>query len=307
MHLVIGSTSCFGRAVVEALGDAGEPVSVLDDGWRSPEAVVAAARGCRSITVAVELPMERWDPDLVRLAESVCLAAEPTGATILVPSNLYGFKVVYDVPLPANPPAADINDVPCEPGRVRDAMEATYAQLAELHGHRVIVVRAGDTFGPGCTAWPAADMVAAARAKRPIPWPGATDVGHSFTYVPDLARLGVHALLGPPLPRPRRAPDLEEDADLPPWSPLEVYALHGHLAPGAAAWAQLLGAPGARRVARPWLHLQGLWSASHRQIREVLYTWTGAMFLDERESRAWLTGFTETPLAVAIERTLRHG
>ena len=31
------------------------------------------------------------------------------------------------------------------------------------------------------------------------------------------------------------------------------------------------------------------------------------MVLDERESRAWLTGFTETPLAVAIERTLRHG
>ena len=44
------------------------------------------------------------------------------------------------------PPLADANDRRCEPGRVRDQIEATYAQLAELCGNRVIVVRAGDKF-----------------------------------------------------------------------------------------------------------------------------------------------------------------
>ena len=306
MHLVVGSTSCFGRAVVAALTEAGEAVRTLDAGWMDVQTVIDASRDCVSITAAVELPMHRWDPELTRLGENICAAAEPTGAAILLPSSLYGFKVVYDVPLPADPPLADINDAPCEPGRIRDAIEATYAQLAELKAHRVIVVRAGDAFGPGSKEWPAADMIASARAGRPIPWPGPTDVGHSFTYLPDLARLGVRALLGPPLPRPQRTAEELADPDLLPLSPLEVYCLHGHLAPNATAWARALGAPSARRTPQAWVHAQALWSAEHRQIREVLYTWSGGIFLDDRGSRAWVTDFSETPLEAAIAQTLRH-
>lgn len=306
MHLVIGSTSCFGRAVVAALSEAGEEVRTLDTGWMDLQTVVDAARDCVSITAAAELPMHRWDPELTRLAENICAAAEASGATILLPSSLYGFKVVYDVPLPADPPLADINDAPCEPGRVRDAIEATYAQLAELHGHRVIVVRTGDAFGPGSIEWPAAGMVAAARAGQPVPWPGPSEVGHSFTYLPDLARLGVRALLGPPLPKPLRTAEELADPDLPPASPLEVYALHGHFVANAATWARALGARGARRTPKAWVHAQALWSPEHKHIREVLYTWSGGIFLDERASRAWVPGWSETPLDVAITETLRH-
>ncbi len=310
MHLVVGSGSCFGRAVVAELRAAGEPVHLLDAGWLDLDTIIAAMRACSplcvSITVAVELPMSRWDPELLRLAESVCAAAELVGATILLPTGLYGFKVVYDVPLPADPPLADVNDTPCEPGRIRDAIEATYAQLAELRGNRVVMVRAGDTFGPGGVAWPAAGMFEAARAKSAIPWPGPAGMGHSFTFLPDLARLGVRALLGPPLPRPQLSAEQLDDPDLPPQSPAEVYALHGHLVPGAKAWAERLGAPGVRRIPQVWTHAVGQFRTEERLISEVLYTWAGAIFLDDRRTRSWIPGFEETPLADAVAQTLAY-
>lgn len=307
MHLVIGPDTCFGRAAVEALEAAGESVRRLDapaDGWPDIEQVVDAAVGCVSIVVAVERPIHRWEPDLVRLAEAVCAAAEATGAAVLLPSTLYGYKVIYDVPLPPEPPLADANDRRCEPGRVRDQIEATYAQLAELCGNRVIVVRAGDTFGPGSTLWPVGPMVEAARARRAIPWPGSTAVGHAFTFLPDLARLGVRALLGAPLPKPERTQEELDDPDLLPPSALEVYALHGHLAPDAAAWATALGAPGARRVPHAWLRARALWDPAHASIAEVLYTWEGSLFLDDRRTRRWMPDFAETPIADAVRRTL---
>ena len=307
MHLVVGSNSCFGRATVAALQEAGESVRTLEapaEGWLEIDTVVAAAEGCVSITAAVERPMNAWYPDLVRFADAVCAAAEITGATVLVPSGMYGFKVIYDVPLPPEPPPADANDRPCEPGRVRDQIEATYAQLADLSGNRVIVVRAGDTFGPGSLAWPAAEMVRAAAAGRRVPWPGHPSVGHAFTFVPDLARLGVRALLGAPLPKPMLTAEEQEDPDRLPPSPLEVYALHGHLLADAAAWASALGAPGALRVPHTWIRARALWDAAYAKLPEVLYTWEGSIFLDDRRTRRWMPDFTETPLADAIRETL---
>ncbi len=307
MHVVVGAGSCFGRATVAALEAAGERVRAVGEDWRDADAVMAAATGehpCLSITAAVELPIHRWQPDLVRLADNVCAAAEATGAAVLFPSGLYGYKVIYDVPLPADPPLADVNDRRCEPGRLRDAIEATYAQLAELSGNRVVLVRSGDWFGPGAVAWPAAEMMAAARSKGAVPWPGDPARGHAFTFLPDLARLGVRALLGAPLPRPSRTTEELEDPDLPPQSRLEVYALHGHMLPNGGAWAEALGASGVRRVPHTWVRAQGLWSAEHKLLSEVLYTWEGGIFLDERATRAWLPDWSPTPLPDAIRQTL---
>ena len=274
--------------------------------WEDPGAVARAAAGgpCASITAGLELPMHRWDRDLVRLADNICAVAEQTGAAVLFPSNLYGFKVIYDVPLPADPPLADVNDRRCEPGRLRDAIEATYCQLAELSGNRVIVVRAGDTFGPGAIAWPAAEMVARARVKAPIRWPGKPSIGHSFTYVPDLARLGVRALLGAPLPKPHRTAEELADPDLAPQSPLEVYALHGHLVANAAEWAQVLGSPRAERLPHAFIRARGLVSPEHKLLADVLYTWEGSLFLDERQTRAWMPDWQHTPLTEAAREAV---
>ena len=168
----------------------------------------------------------------------------------------------------------------------------------------MIVVRSGDTFGPGSTAWPAAEMFSAARSARAIPWPGPSTLAHSFTYLPDLARLGVRALLGPPLPKPVRTEEELADPDLPPLSPLETYALYGHLTANAAEWAKRLGAPGLRRVRHAWIRMQALWSPEHRLIREVLYTWHGGIFLDDRTTRRWFPDWQETPVETAIAETL---
>ncbi|MSP54568.1 MAG: hypothetical protein EXR69_03030 [Myxococcales bacterium] len=306
MHVVVGSQSCFGRAAVAALRAAGEEVRTVDADWEDPSAVARAAAGgpCASITAGLELPMHRWHRDLVKLADNICAAAEQTGAAVLFPSNLYGFKVIYDVPLPADPPLADVNDKRCEPGRLRDAIEATYSQLAELSGNRVIVVRAGDTFGPGAIAWPAARMVSCAKAKAAIPWPGNRSVGHSFTYLPDLARLGVRALLGAPLPKPLRTAEELADPDLAPQSPLEVYALHGHLVANAAEWARALGSPGARWLPHAFIRARALVGSEHRLLAEVLYTWEGSLFLDERQTRAWMPDWQGTPLPEAAREAV---
>ena len=48
-------------------------------------------------------------------------------------------------------------------------------------------------------------------------------------------------------------------------------------------------------------------SSSCRQIREVLYTWQGGIFLDDRATKAWLPDFAETPIAAAVAETLKHG
>ena len=87
-------------------------------------------------------------------------------------------------------------------------------------------------------------------------------------------------------------------------SPLETYALHGHLLENAAAWARALGSPGARRVPHTWIRARGLVSPEHKLLSDVLYTWEGSLFLDERQTRSWLPDWQPTPLDDAIRETL---
>jgi len=85
----------------------------------------------------------RFAPLESPLGETVLAAAQATGATVMIPGNVYnygtGVSVDMDETMTARPDT--------EKGRIRVQLEALFADAAAARGVRTIVIRAGDFFG----------------------------------------------------------------------------------------------------------------------------------------------------------------
>jgi nucleoside-diphosphate-sugar epimerase len=147
-------------------------------------ALVAACSGAAVVLNALNPDYTAWDEKLMPLAHNVIAACEASGATQLLPGNVYNFG--YGV-RPGM--AEDMAQTPSTPkARVRIAMEDLFRRRAAEVGVQTLVLRAGDFYGgrrPG--GW--LDMFILGKLRRGIfTWPGPMDVPHAFAYLPDLAR-----------------------------------------------------------------------------------------------------------------------
>lgn len=308
MHLVLGATGGFGGAMVRALRARDLPVRALvrdpararlpagvevvpGDATRLTD-LVGAAKGCDTITHGLNLPYAQWDPGMIDLTHHVVEASGLSGATVIFPGNVYGFKTIYGVPLQPDAPQLDMTDRPNRKGRLRNLLEDHLAQNAELRNVRTIVVRAGDFYGPGVDNGLVGPMFRAAVAGTPVQWLGRADVAHNFTYVDDVAAAAVGLL---------------ELADRPIY---EVVAVAGETFPNAAAWAAAL----AKAAGRPSLKVQvvpnwqvklfGLWNRDAREFAELLYQWEDALLLDDTRTRTLLPDYRPTPPEEALAATV---
>jgi nucleoside-diphosphate-sugar epimerase len=199
--LVLGATGGVGSAVAEKLLQRGYSVRALHRDaatqarktpqfeWVGGDAmnrdeVVAAADGVELIVHAVNPPGYRnWGTLVLPMIENTVAAAEAVGARILMPGTIYNFgPEVFDTVTEDSPQ----NPVTVK-GGIRVALEQQL-EAAAGRGTQVILVRAGDFFGPGAgNNWFAQAVVKPGAPLKSISNPAAPGVGHQWAYLPDVA------------------------------------------------------------------------------------------------------------------------
>ena len=304
LALVIGATGGIGGAVADRLLAGGWRVRALhrdpetarrssgreglewDRGDAMVEAdVVAAAQGARLIVHGANPPGYRnWAGLAMPMLASTIAAAKASGARILFPGNVYNFGP------DAWPVAAE--SAPQNPltrkGRLRVEMERSLAQS----GAKVLIVRAGDFFGPAPGGnWLAQGLVKAGRPIAAVTYPGPLDRPHAWAWLPDLAESMVR-LAG--------RDDLAQ---------VEVFHHRGHAVTGAELVAALEAAAGRRLAVRklPWLALRAIapFNETFREMLEMRYLWDEALVLDNARLVARLGVEPHTPIVQALRLALQ--
>ncbi|HEY1875230.1 MAG TPA: SDR family oxidoreductase [Steroidobacteraceae bacterium] len=208
LALVLGASGGIGSEAARQLRDAGWQVRALKRGLASEEEqrdgvtwlrgdamsrddVMRAARGCAVIVHAVNPPGYRsWAELVLPMLDNTVAAAIAERATIVLPGTVYNY----------GPDALPVitEDAPQNPATRKGAIRAELERrlrAATRHGARVIIVRAGDFFGPQAgNNWFSQGLVKPGQPVAVVSLPGDRGVGHQWSYLPDVARTMVELL-----------------------------------------------------------------------------------------------------------------
>lgn len=178
------------RSATEA-GEQREGVTWLRGDAMSRADVMRAAEGCSVIVHAVNPPGYRdWEKLVLPMIDNTVAAARAQRATIVLPGTVYNFG-------PDAFPMVD-EESPQHPETRKGAIRVLLEQRLEdasRQGARVIIVRAGDFFGPRVgNSWFAQGMLRPGRPVSSISNPSTPGVGHQWAYLPDVAQTIVKLL-----------------------------------------------------------------------------------------------------------------
>lgn len=181
--LILGSSGVFGAAAARAFAAAGWQIRRFD---RKTDDMIRGAQGADVIVNAMNPPAYHdWKTLLPRITAQVIAAAKASGATVIVPGNVYVFGTQpgrWDEATPHRPVARK--------GSIRAELEAAYRKAA-ADGVRTIILRGGDFIDPG-NAKTILDMVALkGLAKGRMTAMGRPDVRRAYAYIPDMTRAAV--------------------------------------------------------------------------------------------------------------------
>ena len=308
--LVIGATGSFGAHATLTLLKRGWRIRALardpaaaaaKAGWAMPidwvkgdalsaADVLAAARGVRLIVHGANPPGYRnWRGLALPMLATTIAAAEAHGARIVFPGTVYNYAPDAGLRIAEGAPQAPVT----RKGNIRVEMESMLAK-ASRDGAKVLIVRAGDFFGP---AAPNSALVWLTRRRggqvRGVLAPGPANVGHAFAYLPDLAETTARLI--------------EREAEL---ADFEVFHFSGHWLP---RWDDLLasvrrvtGQPNLPGQAFPWPLIIALspFVETFRELLEMGYLWRRPIGLDNGKLTAFLGAEPHTPLDSAIAATL---
>ncbi len=308
--LVVGATGGIGGEMVRQLAAAGWEVQAMHRNpaqvastspavtWLQGDAmnrvdVMAGAQGCKVIVHAVNPPGYRgWGEHVLPMLDNTVAAAIAQGATVVLPGTVYNF---------APDTFADLNEDSVQQpltrkGLIRAEMERRLQHATTL-GARVIIVRAGDFFGPGAgNNWFTQGLLKAGRALRHINLPGAPGVGHQWAYLPDVARTMMRLLA--------------VSETLPAWA---VFHMRGHWDADGLQMADAIRRVVVRRGGRepvlrafPWWLVRAAspFTETFREMLELRYLWQVPLRLRNDRLLRRLGEEPHTPLLEAVEATL---
>lgn len=278
--LILGATGRFGRAAALAFEQAGWQVDRFRRGQGS---LAQAAQGAAVIVSAWNPPYPDWAAQVPELHRQVIAAAKASGATVIVPGNVYVFGAQTPMPWSETSHHAAQNPL----GRIRVEMEAAYRDSSA----QVILLRAGDFLDTEPSGNWFDAMITAKLGKGRFVYPGRPDIPHAWAYLPDLARAAVELA--------------EIRADLPRCLdvPFEGYTLSGQEIL-AQVNSHLEIQARLRQMSWLPLHLAGPFWPMGRCLLEMRYLWDTPHRLDGGLLRSILPGFKATPLAEALPRCL---
>ncbi len=296
--IVLGAKGRFGNAAARAFAEAGwqvtafarnwdkapaAPIQTLEGDARDPATLAAACQGVDVIVNALNPLYENWVRDLMPMAQAVIAAAKASGATVIIPGNVYNYG--------AEGPELWTETTPWHPttrkGRLRVEMENAFRNA----GVRTIVLRGGDFITGGMTTnWFEAHIAKASRKGRTM-YPGPRDRIHAWAYLPDMARAAVQ---------------LAERREQ--FAAFEEFGFDGYTLTGAELIDEIARATGKTQKvsAMPWplLRLLGLFNRRMREVSEMQYLWNIPHRMDGRKLERTLPDFRQTPVAEAMQQAL---
>ncbi len=253
--------------------------------------VLAASKGVSLVVHAANPPgYKNWKGTALPMLESSIAAAKAARARLVFPGTVYNygpetFPLVAET-APQNPRTRK--------GAIRAAMEERLKRASE-HGVSVLIVRAGDFFGPYATQnnWFGQGIVKPGKPLRSVAYPGSHKVGHAWAFLPDLAETIA------------RLVDRETDLAV-----FDTFHFGGHWfnegVEMARATARVAGISEARVKGMPWfaIYLLAPFSETFREMLEMRYLWKKPLQLDNRKLVAFLGQEPHTPLDRALRVTL---
>ena len=307
--LVLGATGGVGGEAARQLRDAGWRVRALKRGqtedridrngltWLRGDAmrredVARAARGC-SVIVHEDNPpgYRRWGELVLPMIDNTIAAAITERATILLPGTVYNYGPDAFPLLTEEAPQHPLT----RKGAIRVELERRLLAASGL-GARVIVLRAGDFFGPRTgNSWFSQGLVTPGRPVAAVKLPGDPGVGHQWAYLPDVARTMV-ALLG------------QRSA----LAPFENFHMAGHWDEDGLRLATSVQRAVARHGGRaslrafPWwlVRLASPFVPTLRELLEMRYLWRTPVRMGNARLQAVLGDEPRTPLDLAVVNTL---
>ncbi len=308
--LVIGITGSFGGHTAQALLKRGwtiralarnpqaaaqkagprTPIEWIEGDAMNPADVMAAAEGASVIVHGANPPGYRnWRGLAIPMLRATIAAAEHNGARIVFPGNVYNFPPDSGAHIAEDAPQAPIT----RKGKIRVEME-TMLRIAGGRGARVLIVRAGDYFGPAAPnsalSWQTTRSHGRLRSVYAV---GRGDVGHAFAYLPDLGETTARLL--------------DREADL---ADFDVFHFGGHWLERAdelaASIRRVTGAPKLPVRPFPWAMVYGLspFVETFRELIEMRYLQDKPIGLDNAKLVAFLGTEPHAALDAAIRATL---
>jgi len=306
MALVLGATGGIGGAVARNLLKRGWHIKALtrdigkagktagDFEWIAGDAlnpvdVSKAAEGVSLIVHAVNPPGYRdWEKLVVPMLDNTIAAAKQVGARVLLPGTVYNF----------GPDAFPVlgEDSPQHPvtrkGRLRVMMEQRLKD-ASASGLDVLIVRAGDFFGPkAANNWFSQGLVTPGKPVSLVSNPSRRGIGHQWAFLPDVAETMAQLV--------DRAETLPRFA---------VYHMEGFWdADGmqmAAAIRRVVGRPVKIRSFPWWIvPIMAPFNAFMHELKEMRYLWKQPLRMTNTRLAGTLAAEPRTPIDEAVRQTL---
>lgn len=279
--LVLGASGNFGGRAAEAFAAAGWTVRTYKRG----SDMTTAAKGAGLIVNGMNPPnYHHWDRLIPAITAQVITAAQSSGATVLLPGNVYVYGSQPGPWGPARPQR------PCSrKGAIRVAMEAEY-RAASRKGLRVIILRGGDFVDPvsAGTIWRMVMLKGLARGR--LTAMGDPSARRAYAWLPDMAHAAV---------------ELAGRSDLPAFADVPFAGVSVSMDEIAARLAVLTGRP--MKIGRfPWwaLRLAAPFWELGRELGEMRYLYDLDHALDPGPMRALLPGFRATGLDAMLSAHL---
>ncbi|UYV36642.1 epimerase [Rhodobacteraceae bacterium D3-12] len=261
----------------------------LADGWtmrrfnRATDDMTKAAMGADVIVNGLNPPnYHNWVKLIPAITKQVITAAKASGATVIIPGNVYHFGNVGGEWSETTPPA------PCaRKGQIRLDMERAY----RASGVQTIILRAGDFIDPDRNGDVLSTVLLPRIKSDRIIAPGPTELLHSYAYLPDWANAAVRLA--------NKRGDLSGFEDIPfPGHSFTLSELRSELETILNRNVSFSRFPwGLLRLASPFWELA-------RELREMRYLWETPHTLSSRRFDELLPDFPATPLGDVLRSAL---
>ncbi len=273
--LILGPSGKIGTHAARAFAASGWEVRNYKRGTDMTE----AAQGVDVIVNGLNPPnYANWEENIPRITNQVIAAAKASGATVIIPGNVYIYgdhPGLWDETTPQR--------ATTKKGKIRVTMEKTYRDS----GVQTIILRAGNFIDPDGNADVFTVALMRSIRKGKITLMGRPDVPQSYCYLPDWARAAVSLA--------EMRGQLSRFEDIPfPGHTFTIDELRDGL--------ETITGRKLSYTAFPWwiMTLSAPFWELARELKEMRHLWNLGHQLSGRKFASLLPDFTETPFEQVI-------